>query len=47
MGRNGGTIVDVLVVIDKMILGRGVIGVFSTHEKARDYMEEPGTWSAA
>ena len=32
---------DVLVVIDKMILGRGVIGVFSTHEKARDYMEEP------
>lgn len=32
---------EVHVVIDKMILGRGVLGVFSTHEKASDYMEEP------
>jgi hypothetical protein len=33
--------VEVFVLIDKMILGRGVLGVFSTNEKARDYMEEP------
>lgn len=32
---------DVFMVIDKMILGRGVLGVFSTNEKAKDYMEEP------
>ncbi len=29
------------MVIDKMILGRGVLGIFSTHENARNYMEEP------
>ncbi|MBA4390787.1 MAG: hypothetical protein C0399_07600 [Syntrophus sp. (in: bacteria)] len=32
---------EVFVVIDKMILGRGVLGAFSTNEKARVYMEEP------